>query len=288
MKSKINFNGELLYQDDIKFKNIKRAINFGDGFFETIRIINGEILFFESHFNRILKALNILKISFSENFNQKKLKTYLKELLVHNKINYGGKVKIYFFRSGLGTYMPINNEISFIMESFSLENNYYQLNKKGFLVDIFYDYQKQINNLSSFKTSNSLLYVLASIFANKNNLNDSLILNEDNSIIESTNSNIFILLKDVIITPHLKSGCIEGVMRNEIIKIINVLNCKFIERDILEEDLINSKEIFLTNVVNGITWIGGYQNSRFYNIFSKKIIKELNNKISCLLDSVEN
>ena len=45
MKSKINFNGELLYHDDIKFKNIKRAINFGDGFFETIRIINGEILF---------------------------------------------------------------------------------------------------------------------------------------------------------------------------------------------------------------------------------------------------
>ena len=76
MKSKINFNGELLYHDDIKFKNIKRAINFGDGFFETIRIINGEILFFESHFNRILKALNILKISFSENFNQIKLNIY--------------------------------------------------------------------------------------------------------------------------------------------------------------------------------------------------------------------
>lgn len=288
MKSKINFNGELLYHDDIKFKNIKRAINFGDGFFETIRIINGEILFFESHFNRILKALNILKISFSENFNQIKLKTHLKELLVYNKINYGGKVKIYFFRSGLGTYMPITNEISFIMESFSLENNYYQLNKKGYLVDIFYDYQKQINNLSSFKTSNSLLYVLASIFANKNNLNDSLILNEDNSIIESTNSNIFFLLNDSIITPHLKGGCIDGVMRNEIIKIINNLNYKFIERDILEEDLINSKEIFLTNVINGITWIGGYQKSRFYNTFSKKIIKELNNKISCLLDSVEN
>ena len=30
----------------------KRAINFGDGFFETIRIINGEILFFESHYNK--------------------------------------------------------------------------------------------------------------------------------------------------------------------------------------------------------------------------------------------
>ena len=77
-------------------------------------------------------------------------------------------------------------------------------------------------------------------------------------------------------------------MRNEIIKIINNLNYKFIERDILEEDLINSKEIFLTNVINGITWIGGYQKSRFYNTFSKKIIKELNNKISCQLDSVEN
>ena len=65
MKSKIIFNGKILNQDDIQFNTIKRAINFGDGFFETIRIVNGDVLFIESHLKRIFKALKILKISYS-------------------------------------------------------------------------------------------------------------------------------------------------------------------------------------------------------------------------------
>ena len=280
MKSKIIFNGKILNQQDIQFNTIKRAINFGDGFFETIRIVNGDVLFIESHLKRIFKALKILKINYPENFNAEIIKAKIKELLLHNKIDNGGRVKIYFFRSGLGTYLPITNEISFIIECFHLENNLYQLNKKGFLVDIFYDYQKQINNLSAFKTSNSLLYVLASIYANDNDLNDTLILNEKKYIIESSNSNIFLFLKDSIITPALNSGCIAGIMREEIIKIINFLDIKIIERDITLEDLMNSKEIFLTNVISGINWVGGYKKTRYYNTLSKKIIKELNNKIS--------
>ncbi len=280
MKSKIIFNGKILNQQDIQFNTIKRAINFGDGFFETIRIVNGDVLFIESHLKRIFKALKILKISNSENFNSEIIKAKIKELLLYNKIDSGGRVKIYFFRSGLGTYLPVTNEISFIIECFHLENNLYQLNKKGFLVDIFYDYQKQINNLSAFKTSNSLLYVLASIYANDNDLNDTLILNEKKYIIESSNSNIFLFLKDSIITPALNSGCIAGIMREEIIKIINFLDIKIIERDISLEDLMNSKEIFLTNVISGINWVGGYKKTRYYNTLSKKIIKELNNKIS--------
>ena len=280
MKSKIIFNGKILNQQDIQFNTIKRAINFGDGFFETIRIVNGDVLFIESHLKRIFKALKILKINYPENFNAEIIKAKIKELLMHNKIDSGGRVKIYFFRSGLGTYLPVTNEISFIIECFHLENNLYQLNKKGFLVDIFYDYQKQINNLSAFKTSNSLLYVLASIYANDNDLNDTLILNEKKYIIESSNSNIFLFLKDSIITPALNSGCIAGIMREEIIKIINFLDIKIIERDITLEDLMNSKEIFLTNVISGINWVGGYKKTRYYNTLSKKIIKELNNKIS--------
>ena len=69
-------------------------------------------------------------------------------------------------------------------------------------------------------------------------------------------------------------------MREEIIKIINFLDIKIIERDITLEDLMNSKEIFLTNVISGINWVGGYKKTRYYNTLSKKIIKELNNKIS--------
>ena len=193
----------------------------------------------------------------------------------------GGKIKIYFFRSGLGTYKPLSNEISYVIETIKLNSNFYELNKKGYLVSIFNEYKKQINNLSSFKTSNSLLYILASLFAEQNNFNDSLILNENNFIIESSNSNIFLLHNQKIITPPLTSGCIKGIMRNVIFNLLKELNIEILERNITERDLEISDEIFLTNVVNGISWVGGYKQIRYYNNLSKKLTNEIKSKLSC-------
>ena len=277
--NKINFNGELVSEERILFNKIKRAFNYGDGFFETIRIVNGKPIFIERHFKRIVIGLKHLKINYSKKFNLNFLSDNISELININNIKSGGKIKVYIFRSGMGTYKPTTNDICFIIESLKVENNLYKLNHKGFLVDVFKDYKKQINYLSSFKSSSSLLYVLASLHSIDNHLDDSLILNENNEIIESSNSNIFILLDNKIITPPLNSGCISGIMRIELMNIINDIGFTVLERKIVSDDLLNSKEIFLSNVVSGINWVGGYKQTRYYNTLSKKIIKELNKKL---------
>jgi branched-chain amino acid aminotransferase len=277
--NKINFNGELVSEEEILFNKTKRAFNYGDGFFETIRIVNGKPIFIERHFKRIVIGLKHLKINYSKKFNLNFLSDNISELININNIKSGGKIKVYIFRSGMGTYKPTTNDICFIIESLKVENNLYKLNHKGFLVDVFKDYKKQINYLSSFKSSSSLLYVLASLHTIDNHLDDSLILNENNEIIESSNSNIFILLDNKIITPPLNSGCISGIMRIELMNIINDIGFTVLERKIVSDDLLNSKEIFLSNVVSGINWVGGYKQTRYYNTLSKKIIKELNKKL---------
>ena len=277
--NKINFNGELVSEEKILFNKTKRAFNYGDGFFETIRIVNGKPIFIERHFKRIVIGLKHLKINYSKKFNLNFLSDNISELININNIKSGGKIKVYIFRSGMGTYKPTTNDICFIIEYLKVENNLYKLNHKGFLVDVFKDYKKQINYLSSFKSSSSILYVLASLHTIDNHLDDSLILNENNEIIESSNSNIFILLDNKIITPPLNSGCISGIMRIELINIINDIGFTVLERKIVSDDLLNSKEIFLSNVVSGINWVGGYKQTRYYNTLSKKIIKELNKKL---------
>ena len=277
--SKIIFNGKILNEENLIFSQFKRAVNFGDGFFETIRVVNGNEMYFEDHFKRIESGLNFLKIDYPTSFNFNLLKNEIHSLLKINNINGGGKIKIYFFRSGLGTYKPVTNKISYLIETNKLNANLYELNKKGYLVGIFDEYKKQINSLSSFKTSNSLLYVLASLFAEQNNLNDTLILNENNFIIESSNSNIFLLHNQKIITPPLISGCTIGIMRNVIFNLLKELNFEIIERNITESDIEISDEIFLTNVVNGISWIGGFKQVRYYNNISKKLIDELNKNL---------
>ena len=74
-------------------------------------------------------------------------------------------------------------------------------------------------------------------------MNDTLILNENNFIIESSNSNI-LLHNQKIITPPLISGCIIGIMRNVIFNLLKELNFEIIERNITESDIEISDEIF--------------------------------------------
>jgi branched-chain amino acid aminotransferase len=280
MLNPINLNGQITDGDSISFNQFKRGFNFGDGLFETIRVINGESIFLDAHFKRISSGLEVLKINQIYSFNLNSLERYINELLLYKNIKSGGKVKVYVFRTGLGTYKPETNQMSFIIEATDLEHNHYQLNKKGYLVDIYNEYLKTVNQLSFFKTSNSLLYVLAAVTASENNLDDLFILNEKSEIIESSNSNIFFLKDEVLLTPPLNSGCIQGVMRTEVIIAAKDLGINVIESNIYKEDIEKSREIFLSNVISGISWVGGYRKKRFYNSISKKIIEKLNQNLS--------
>ena len=280
MLDPINFNGQIIDGDTIGFNQLKRGFNFGDGLFETIRVFNGKIICLDAHFNRISSGLEVLKIKQNYSFNQNSLERYINELLLYKNIKYGGKVKVYIFRAGLGTYKPETNQMSFVVEAMDLEQNKYVLNKKGFLVDIYNEYSKTVNQLSFFKTSNSLLYVLAAVTASENNLDDLFIVNQKSEIIESSNSNVFFLKEDVLLTPPLNSGCIEGVMRIEVIRAAKDLGINVLESNVYKEDLEKSREIFLTNVISGIRWVGGYKKKRFYNFISKKIIEKLNKNLA--------
>ena len=163
--------------------------------------------------------------------------------------------------------------MSFIIEATDLEHNRYQLNKKGYLVDIYNEYSKTVNQLSFFKTSNSLLYVLAAVTASENNLDDLFILNEKSEIIESSNSNIFFFKDEVLQTPPLNSGCIQGVMRTEVIRAATDLGINVLESNIYKEDIEKSREILLSNVISGISWVGGYKKKDFTIQLLRKSLK---------------
>ena len=48
------------------------------------------------------------------------------------------------------------------------------------------------------------------------------------------------------------------------------------EKPISPSDLILSDEIFLTNSIDGIKWVGGHKSKRFYKKYSEILVKELN------------
>ncbi|MBK5285827.1 MAG: aminotransferase class IV [Bacteroidia bacterium] len=267
----INLNGELLDAKSPVLYADNRAFRYGDGVFESMRYSSGEVLYYEDHFIRLQNAMKALAILSNEKFSSNNLRFHIYALIQANRISESARIRIEVFRNGVGTYIPDNNGSSFLIQAEPLTDESYLFNKEGLRIDIFQDVKKQVNVFSPYKTASSLLFVMAGLFQQKNNLDDCIILNENENICEANGSNIFIVKDNVAITPPVSDGCIDGVMRKNILLLLATENIPFSESTLRSKDLLDADEIFLTNVSKGIRWVGAVKQKRYYNKLSQSL-----------------
>lgn len=270
----VNLNGELLEESSSYFK-VNRAFKYGDGVFESIRIVNGRLISFDAHFKRLMSALKAIRINIPNTYTKEYFSENIIRLLKANNISLGAAIRLSVFRDAKGTYLPEENNPSFFIEAKPLNDNNYRLNSEGILIDVYKEIKKNINILSSYKTLNSLINVLAVINAKEKSFDDSLIINENENIIEASSSNIFIVSNGVLYTPSLDDGCVGGIMRMKIINLALKNNITIYECCLNMQNLMSADEILLTNAISGIVWVGGFNNKRYYNSLSKRIMNIL-------------
>ena len=276
---KVCFNGEYVQIDDIQYKDLKRGFSFGDGAFETIKVINGKPVFLKHHLKRLNSAIEKLKLCPDQHFQLNVIESVIIDLLQLNEIYEGGFVRISIYRSGQGTYLPETNDLSYIIETNRLKENSYSTNKKGLKIGVYDDILKPLNILSPYKLANAQLYVLASIFFKENQLDDALIKNENGNIIETTNSNLFISSNGVLYTPALSEGCVGGIMRMQVINLAISNGMLVYENPIQLKHLLSADEIIITNSIKGIRWVGQYKDKRYYNSLANKLTDLLNQEV---------
>lgn len=278
VKQQIIYNGKNISGDGVEFFAKNRAFLYGDSIFETLRVNNRKILFFDEHLQRLVNGMRVLKYDIPKIFTTQKhyLEEYIINLLNRNKIFKSSRIRITVFRKNGGLYTPKTNEVDFIISASQINSNCFALNDNGLQLGIFKDAKKPINIFSKYKTANSLLFTLASVFKNENNYDDCIILNEKGTIAETTSSNIFLVYENKLLYPPVSDGCIDGIMRNEIIKIAKINDVVCEERSISEEDLFTASEIFLTNSISGIQWVAAFNHKRYYKRMSIFFTNELN------------
>ena len=98
------------------------------------------------------------------------------------------------------------------------------------------------------------------------------VCNTQNEIMESTIANIFWVKNGVIYTPPLASGCIAGVMRQRIIGLFTIT-----EKPLTESELLDAEEVFLSNSIRKVRWIGTFGTISYTNECAKHVHKELLN-----------
>ncbi len=274
----VNNNGEVLSGDSYTIRAGSRAHLYGDGIFESIRIMDGKAINLEIHHGRMMEGAKKLKMRVPSYYDQAFFEEKIDELIQKTGILNGGKCRISIDRSIGGTYAPESNEVEYLIEVYPIENNHYKLNPKGKEVDVYTEYKKQNNALANYKTKNGLVYVLAAISAKEKGLDDYLITNTNNSIIESSSSNLFVVSNGVLYTPGLEEGCLAGTMRMQVINLALKNGIKVYECNILPQNLLVADEIFLTNAISGITWVSGYRTKRYFNTMARKLMDLLNER----------
>lgn len=273
----VNNNGTLLPTNQPTIQTGSRSFLYGDGLFETVRIINGYPINLESHFNRLVEGAKAIRLRIPVYLTVTFLETKIKELIRKNEITNGGKCRISLDRINGGSYLPEANEVNYFIEVLPYPANYFELNAKGLEVDIYQGLKKQNNFLANFKTKNGLISVMTAILAQEKGFDDFFIMNESNAVLESSNSNIFLTSNGVLYTPGLNEGCVGGTMRMQIINLAIQNNIRVYECSITSQNLLIADEVFLTNAIRGITWVGGYRTKRYENVHAKKLLSLLNN-----------
>lgn len=281
-------NGDFIQADRPYFDASNRSFRYGDGLFESIRVLNGMPYNLENHFKRLSEGAKVLRIKLPLSLTLDTFKTHCKQLLDRNRIKEGGMIRFSLYRAGKGTYRPETSFAEFIIEAKALPHSMFRLNDVGLSIDVYDEIRKPINQLSVFKTSNALYYIIAAEYARENGLDDALILNEDFSIIESTSSNVFIVSNGVLYTPALEHGCVGGTFRMKLINLAVENGIKVYECSLAPQNLLAADEIFLTNAVKGIQWVVSYKTKRYFNNTAKALINMVNqDAVNSESDSLE-
>ena len=275
----VNNNGKIVPNEGGIFESGNRAYLYGDGLFESIRVIDGEPLNIEAHVLRMLDGAVALKMRIPTFFSVEFFKNKVKDLVKKSELGGCARVRISVDRVSGGTYLPSSNEVQFFIEAYPLACKAFELNAKGLEVDLYTAQYKQNDFLANFKTKNGLIYIMASLTAKEKGLDDMLITSSKGSVLEASSSNIFVVSNGMLYTPALEEGCLAGVMRMTLINIALESGIKVYECHLLPQNLIAADEVFLTNAVNGITWVGGYRTKRYRNEMAHKLVKLLNEKL---------
>ena len=274
----INFNGTIASEDNLLTNN--RGLLYGDSVFETVKILDGKILFAEDHYFRLMASMRIVRMEIPMNFTMEYFEAQILSLAKAENLEKSSRARVTIFRKEGGFYLPTDKNISFLISVSALENTVYSFEKDFYEVELYKDFIVTKHLLSTIKSSNRMINVTGSIFADENGYDNCLLINDDKNVIEALNGNLFMLMGNKLITPPISEGCLNGVMRKQVLALARKIeSLEVVEEPISPFDLQKADELFVTNVIKGIQPVTKYRKKEYETKVSKDLLLRLNAQI---------
>ncbi len=214
-----------------------------EGVFETMRAHEEKILFLEYHLQRLSRGLKTLGLSWP--VGQRAIEMKLREVLHRHHLK-EARVRLTVWREGLQTRSTIICQ--------SIEQSYSHAWRA-----IISSLRHCRGVFPSIKSLDYSLFHQAYKEAMAGGWDEAILLNSRGELVEGSRTNIFLVCRDILYTPPMHSGCLNGVARQVVMRCARSSRMRCLARSVRPKDLLTCKEAFLTNAIGTViplTYIG--------------------------------
>ena len=243
-------NGIYCNIQDAKISINDRGYHFGDSVYEVILYNNGIFYDYEGHIKRLFNSLKLINIKF--HLSEQQLKIIIKNLFKLNRVNFGS------------IYIQVSRGVA------DRNHSFFGLNSKPIITMIV---SKKKNNVSDdikgvkaitmvdnrwsrpdIKTTQLLPNVLAKTYANEKNAYEGIFIDSEGYVTEGSSSNIWIINKNnEILTREIDGKILSGITRKTVSQFAKNNNFKMLEKKFTKDEMLNSREVFLTSASSFVT-----------------------------------
>lgn len=243
--STVWLNGHFLPAAEATVSVFDRSFLYGDGLFETIRVYGGRPFLWAEHLRRLHEGADFLNIRIPH--TDAELAAAVGELVRRNVLP-ESTLRLHLTR-GVGPrgYSPAAADApALVMTLHGAEKHSPDRPVRWRLITSSFRLPAG-DPLTSFKTANKLVQVLARAEAEARGANEALLLNTAGHVTEATGSNVFWIENGTVCTPPLSAGLLAGVTRGHVLHLARQLGLPTEERDCQPGELLAAQGVFLTN-----------------------------------------
>ena len=256
-------DGRFVKWNQAKLHVLSHGLHYASCVFEGARVYNGKIFKLNEHTKRLFFSSKTLgfKLPYRENVINKACEEIVKRQKIQN-----GYLRPFAWRGSE-------------MMAISAQNTTIHVAIAAWEMSTYFDKSKKFNGIK-LKTSKWIrppsntaptqakaagLYMICTLskhIAEKKGFDDSLMLDSNGYVAESTGANIFFVKNNKLYTP-IADCFLNGITRQTVIKLAKKNNIKIIEKKILPRELLKADEIFLTGTAVEITPISQIDSKKF-------------------------
>ena len=259
-KTKIWMDGKFVQWNNAKIHILTHGLHYATAVFEGIRCYNtrnGPAIFrLEEHIKRLINSCKMYHMTLEH--SDKELREAIIETVKINKVKDCYIRPICYYGYGKMGVNPLPNKVSTSIALWNWEDHIKTVGDNGMRVIIssWARIDSRSLPIHAKAAANYANSALARIEAIKSGVDEAIMLNMNGMVVEGTAENIFIVKNEMLITPPITSGALDGITRSSILSIAENLGINFRIRDISRDELYNADEVFLTGTAAETKSIG--------------------------------